>query len=89
MVLPGISGLRVFMSVSPFVCLMITERTGSLPWRFFPVCHISYDGIPFLGRVTNGLHHTAGRDGSGIYQWDAIVGNVTDLCGSAPQLIDE
>ena len=22
-------------------------------------------------------------------KWDAIVGNVTDLCGSAPQLIDE
>ena len=43
--LTGISGLRVFMSVSPFVCLMITERTGSLPWRFFPVCHIWYRRI--------------------------------------------
>ena len=27
--------------------------------------------------------------GDSAKKWDAIVGNVTDLCGSAPQLIDE
>jgi glutaminase len=27
--------------------------------------------------------------GDSAGKWDAIVGNVTDLCGSAPQLIDE
>ena len=27
--------------------------------------------------------------GDSVKKWDAIVGNITDLCGSAPQLIDE
>ena len=30
-----------------------------------------------------------GAIGDSAKKWDAIVGNVTDLCGSAPQLIDE
>ena len=47
-ILDGFAGdicLRVFMSLSPFVCLMTMERTGSSHWRFFPVCHIWYRRI--------------------------------------------
>ena len=37
---PGISGSLRSISDSLFVCLMITVRIGSLPWRSYPVCLI-------------------------------------------------
>lgn len=36
----GISGSLRSISDSLFVCLMITVRIGSLPWRSYPVCLI-------------------------------------------------